>query len=435
MHNSKIKSTFEHFHYFQTSTEFWTHCFRSVFHFFCFAAGLVYSFAQPFFLNVDVWVFIYSFSGLALVLDAVVFILNKNFKKWWFVYAFDALFTALLIYQTGHTFFAFLYLVWLGQILCAGLQFQFKGALLQGFWISCLMAWVVLLSPYFKSFNITSFFINNMSLIVAALLSGWVSYYLNTKNILSRLGFFKYARPGAENLENQDRSWISSLRSAGGDSARSIQDLTLSLKKIENVFQAPALEDKQRACLFHKEAERFVHLAQDFAEAAAPAEKKKLININQLMSRVSMEVQSVIEEIQIQRDFQSQTGVFGEEARLGRAFLSFICQCAGVFFDSRKGCFHFSAYDEGEWTAVRLEWPLKKNENSFPVIFDCIFKNEALPADKGFAVHKEQLVNTALAFKKILRDHEGEIRTKTTEKQWSVTALFPSYRGRGRFIS
>ena len=152
---------------------FGIHVVRSLFHLACFVTGLVYSFAQPRFLNVDVWSFVFMLSGLALTIDAFVFAFFKKIKKAWpFVYILDALFSALLMYQTGQTFFAFLFLMWLFSVTSAGVQFSIRAVVLQGLFCSFLLTWLVLLAPAFREFQNHPLFLLNNALLFGAGLSG-----------------------------------------------------------------------------------------------------------------------------------------------------------------------------------------------------------------------------------------------------------------------
>lgn len=223
MHETAFKNIFSLI-FFKSALS--AHFFRCFFHFFCFITGLIYSFAQPLFLNFEVWTFVYSLSSIALTFDAVIFIFYKRFKLWEWAYALDALFVALLIFQTGYVFFAFLFLIWLFQIIFAGLQFHFKGALLQGAWISFLLTWLTLLSPHFNDFQSQSFFINNVILFVTAIVGGFIGYFFKDFNILSYFNFFK-------NLQYAE-NWPF-YQDSKEDFVHMTEELNASLKNIKKI--------------------------------------------------------------------------------------------------------------------------------------------------------------------------------------------------------
>ena len=217
----------------------WIHCLRSFFHVICLMTGLIYSFIQPEFLNSEVWVSIYILSGLILTLDSFAFIVRKK-ELWPYVYFFDALFVFSLIYVTGYAFFAFLFLVWLLQTAFAGMQFHFKGALLQGLWISCLLTWVVLLSPHFAGGEMLSFSINSTILFITAGISGLVGYYFKTFNLLSRFKFWRsFKNLFHNNIKNSDP-----LRNNILHNIEEFQSSVAQIKKIIHAQDVHAVNNK-----------------------------------------------------------------------------------------------------------------------------------------------------------------------------------------------
>ena len=152
------------------------HGCRSFFHFLVLATGVFYAFVQPLFLNFEVWTYIYVLSASVLVIDSFVFIFYKHFKNWQLLYCLDALFVALILYKTGFVFLNLLYSVWLISIVLSGFQFHFKGALLQGLFISCLWTWLNLLSPHFERISPALFTMNSLILFAVAGLSGFIGH-------------------------------------------------------------------------------------------------------------------------------------------------------------------------------------------------------------------------------------------------------------------
>ena len=152
------------------------HGCRSFFHFLTLATGIFYAFVQPLFLNFEVWTYIYVLSASVLIVDAFVFIFHKHFKYWQFLYFLDALFVALILYKTGFVFLNLLYSVWLMSIVLSGFQFHFKGAVLQGLFVSCLWTWLNLLSPHFERISTALFTVNSLILFATAGLSGFIGW-------------------------------------------------------------------------------------------------------------------------------------------------------------------------------------------------------------------------------------------------------------------
>ena len=165
------------------------HGTRSFVHFCLILTGLVYSFAQPLFLNSEVWTYVYCVGGAALFIDAFIFVFYRAWRGWALLYVLDAFFIGLVLYKTGYTFFPYLYFYWLMSIVFAGWQFDFKGAVLQGLWISCLFTWLVFLSPHFKSMETSLFFLHHLCLLATAALSGFswprIFMYFEQKRLFS----------------------------------------------------------------------------------------------------------------------------------------------------------------------------------------------------------------------------------------------------------
>ena len=283
-------------------TPSWVNIFRSLFHISLFMMGLVYAFAQPSFLNAEVWVFIYSLAGIAMVFDAFIFIFQKKIKSlniWPVIYGFDALFVSLIMYRTGYVFFGLLSFIWLVHILFAGLQFQYKGSFLQGLWTSCLFTWVHFVSPHFSSVDFRFFALNNVLFLFMAFSAGF-------------MGFFFYP-------------WLSSFRKFYGKIQRS---WTHPLRR----FQWDLFLD---------------------IEKYPP--RREPLNINEL-------VREVVEDIHLKTKFQSVQChlpgvfmIFGCRNSLKQVIISLIQWFFHTYSDFQK--LQIKTYNDGMWTVIQLEKP------------------------------------------------------------------------------
>ena len=147
------------------SFSIWHHAFRSLTHVSLFCLGIFYAFSIPYFLNAEVWVYIYTVAGCFLVSDAIVAFKDNKKNLWPLLYALDALFVALIIYKTGYIFLNVLLSVWLLHILFAGIQYSWKAALLQGLWTSILWTGVQFFSAHFEALNFELFTFNSFLIL------------------------------------------------------------------------------------------------------------------------------------------------------------------------------------------------------------------------------------------------------------------------------
>lgn len=280
----------------------WINIFRSLFHISLFVTGLVYAFAQPSFLNAEVWVFIYSLVGIVMIFDAVIFIFHKQLKSvniWPVIYGLDALLISLIMYRTGYVFFGLLSFMWLVHILFAGLQFQYKGSFLQGLWTSCLFTWVHFVSPHFSSLDVRFFALNNVIFLLMAFSAGFMGSL-----------FFP---------------WVFSFRKLYGNIQRS---LTHPLRRFRwdvslDVEDSPALYEP--------------------------------LNVNEL-------VQDAVEDIHLKTKFQSVqchlsevSLIFGYRNCLKQVMISLIQWFFHIYSDFQK--LKIKTYNDGMWTVIQLEKP------------------------------------------------------------------------------
>jgi len=276
----------------------WVNTFRSVFHASLLVTGLVYAFLQPAFLNTEVWVFIYSLTGLALVCDSYIFIFQKEFKAWPFIYFFDALFVALIMYRTGYVFFGFLSFVWLMHILFAGLQFQYKGSLLQGLWTSCLFTWIHFISPHFTSVDEKFFGLYNFLFLLMAFSAGFMGAY-----------FYP---------------WISSFRNLYWSMKRS---LTHPLCRVHwDVF------------------------LENVEGSDVPQEK---LNINELIREVVEYIHSKTKFQSIHYELSDVSVIFGYKNKLKQVIISLIQWFFHTYSDFQK--LRITTYNDRIWTVIQME--------------------------------------------------------------------------------
>ncbi|MDE0152085.1 MAG: hypothetical protein OXK80_06310 [Bdellovibrionales bacterium] len=272
--------------------------FRSVFHVSLFVMGLVYAFTQPAFLNAEVWVFMYSLAGAALAFDALIFIFPNHFKAWPIIHFCDALLVAFIIYLTGYTFFGFLSFIWLMHILFAGLQFQYKGSLLQGLWTSCLFTWVHFISPHFASVDGTFFALNNFIFLLMAFSAGFMGVYF--------------------------QPWLSSFRHLYWNVKRS--------------FTHPLRRFRWDAFL------------EDTEDSDVHQEK---LNINELIGEVVEYIHSKTKFQSIQCELSEVSVIFGYKSKLKQVMISLIQWFFHTYSDFQK--LKITTYNDGTWAVIQLE--------------------------------------------------------------------------------
>ena len=280
----------------------WINIFRSLFHVSLFVIGLAYAFAQPAFLNAEVWVFIYSLAGTVLVFDACIFIFQKEWKTWFVkiwpaLYCFDALLVALIMYRTGYVFFGFLSFIWLAHILSAGLQFQYKGALLQGLWTSCLFTWVHFVSPHFSSVDGSFFALHNFIFLFMAFSAGFMGAY-----------FYPLA---------------SSFQKLYG---RVSLSLTHPLRRFR--------WDK-------------------FLDIESSSARREKLNINELVGEVVESIHSKTKFQSIQCRLSDVSVIFGSKNQLKQVMIGLIQWFFHTYSDFQK--LRINTYNDGRWTVIQME--------------------------------------------------------------------------------
>ena len=151
---------------------------------------------------------VYATLGLALGLDAFAVVFYKKFKAWPVIYALDALFVSILVYKTGDFLFSLLFLAWMVHIIFAGVQFGFKGAVLQGLWTSLLFSWVFILSPHFVEKDISFFIVNSSFFLLTSVSSIFFGNHFHVfQNLLKKIASF-WASPSLRiNWDFSKNNW------------------------------------------------------------------------------------------------------------------------------------------------------------------------------------------------------------------------------------
>lgn len=348
---------------------FFIHACRSVFHFSVLMTGLIYTFIQPFFLNFEVWSFVYLISAAVLIADAFVFIFYKHFKHWMALHLMDALFISLILYKTGFVFFNFLYSIWILGILLAGFQFQFKGAFIQALWVSSLLTWLNFVSPHFEMTNMI-FTVNHLALFLVAGLGGLIGsrYHFFQK-------IFKFVRDELD-------LWIQEWNELYAYESDESEEETL-LTDRNNQFLNQFLQSK------------FENLIQNSDL------QFKSLSVNDLLEEVmdDLHTQTSLSKELFKRSFKSSVKVFGQKENLKTAIVGVI-----RLFTSSNNFKKLSikTYDERDWTVIQVKGHHLSVQN--PLWLFNSFSHL-------FFIHK------------ILNDHKGKILAD--KKEFSVTIKLP----------
>ncbi len=159
------------------SKYFFVYCLHSIIHSFLLLGFVFYQFFQPLFLNLSVWVFIYSMLFLSLLKDALYFFFHNKIKKsfhfFWFFLLLETLLMTLCLSVVLPVSQPILIFVYLLQIVGTGLVSQYRGAFLHALFISLLFSWVLILnSDEVGGSLLVNFAINNFIFLSVAGLSG-----------------------------------------------------------------------------------------------------------------------------------------------------------------------------------------------------------------------------------------------------------------------
>ena len=162
---------------------------------------VLYQFAQPLFLNADVWVAVYMVFFVCLSVDFFCFYFYDFLKKRGFLQ--DGLFVLDALLMTGGFYYlslpvlsSALVFVYLLQIISAGFAGGYRGAFSQGILVSALFSWMIVLAPQAYGDSVLYFILNNVFFLTACGLGGLLGtqaekalWFLNFKDqALSRLG-------------------------------------------------------------------------------------------------------------------------------------------------------------------------------------------------------------------------------------------------------
>ena len=145
-----------------------------------------YQFTQPLFLNATTWVFAYLFLFSAFSVDFVYFYFHEKIKRkpvWhWAFLLLDGLWITLCLSPVLPWLHSVLIFVYMLQIFSAGVMGHYKGAFLQGLWVSFLFSWILILTPAGGGSEhslLFSFLLNNLGFMAVAGLSGFLGSFIN----------------------------------------------------------------------------------------------------------------------------------------------------------------------------------------------------------------------------------------------------------------
>ena len=161
-----------------TNWSFLVLCTHSAIHGLLLMGFTLYQFVQPLFLNSDIWVYAYLCLFVSLSVDFMYFyfyekIKNRRFLCWSFLF-FDAIWMTVCLSAVMPILYSVLIFVYLLQIASAGLMGGYKGAFIQGIWVSILLSWVLILAQPGVHASLTMpFILNNTAFVLVAGLSGF----------------------------------------------------------------------------------------------------------------------------------------------------------------------------------------------------------------------------------------------------------------------
>ena len=348
------------------------HACRSFFHFLVLATGVFYAFVQPLFLNFEVWTYIYVLSASVLVIDAFIFIFYRHFKNWQLLYFLDALFIGLILYKTGFVFLNLLYSVWLMSIVLAGFQFHFKGAFLQGLFVSCLWTWLNLLSPHFANMSTALFTVNSLILFSTAGLSGFIGHRYHFFQKL-----FQFIR---SEMKEWAVEWNQLYSTEKSDHEDSHLPQSLGRNNVLNQFL------KTKLNLWTQD----VHVPFD------------VIDVNRLVKEVIHELclKVDVSKNMFECSLKSSHKIVGQKENLKKAMFGVIHLFAS---SNNLKKLSLTAYDDPQWIVISIKG--KNIDITNPL---WLFNNSL---SSLFFIHK------------ILHDHKGRIYAD--KKEFSVVIKFP----------
>ena len=124
------------------------------------------------------WVYAYLYLFISLSIDFLYFYFHEKIKNRQFLCGlflfFDAIWMTLCLSAVMPVLYSVLIFVYLLQIASAGLIGGYKGAFVQGLWVSILFSWVLILAqPGVHASLVMPFILNNTAFILVAGLSGF----------------------------------------------------------------------------------------------------------------------------------------------------------------------------------------------------------------------------------------------------------------------
>ncbi len=162
----------------QAQRFFLVQCLHSMCHALLLIGFIFYQFAQPLFLNSDVFVFVYLCLFVALSIDFLYFYFYDKIKSTYFWFGlfllFDVVWMTVCLNSVQPVLSYALIFLYLLSIVSAGLMGGYKWAFAQGLWVSILFSWLLIINPLAGDQSLVlSFVLNNVAFLSVAGLSGF----------------------------------------------------------------------------------------------------------------------------------------------------------------------------------------------------------------------------------------------------------------------
>ena len=190
---------------------FLVQCIHATVHGVLLLGFILYQFAQPFFLNSEVWVVAYWCLFASLSLDFIYFYFHDQVKKHPLLCSlfllFDSIWMTICLSGAIPVLYSILIFVYLLQIASAGLIGGYKWAFVQGLWVSALFSWVLIFFQPSVYHSLTiPFALNNIAFILVAGLSGFLGQELKQLN-----WFLSKASVAVHSLSHLNKRIVSSI--------------------------------------------------------------------------------------------------------------------------------------------------------------------------------------------------------------------------------
>ncbi len=272
-------------------------CLHSAVHGLLLLGFVFYQFAQPLFLNSDIWVFAYLCLFVSLSVDFVYFYFYDKIKSKIFLCGlfllFDALWMTWCLSAILPALYSVLVFVYLLEIASAGLIGGYRWAFTQGLWVSLLFSWVLILNPLkLDQPIILSFILNNIAFLATAGLSGFFG--------------------------SQTEKWNWSLWTAN----QTVQNLShLNERIVENIDMGLLILNEQLRVVHHNAAaQNLLKLPDSFSDSVQtlfPALQKHITSgqsqkINHLKTEYNRDSDKKVIEMFISPFKDMHWGIYGE---------------------------------------------------------------------------------------------------------------------------